>query len=115
MGIKKIKAEITKMSNKAYGDGYADAEREFQEREDEVWDNAVREGMWAERNRIRSILKNFEDIAIEEANGKDIEKYRGMRTLLCDVARDPRLPDLTPEEVQEQIDQWRREDEERYG
>lgn len=100
--MKKIKAEITDMTNMAYSEGYSEG---FDSGEEAGYSQGYDEGIQAERERIENVIKMKIVWAMEENKGTQIVFWKNALELLIDLPRHV-ANNLTEESLREELQEF---------
>lgn len=100
--MKKIKAEITDMTNMAYSEGYSEG---FDSGEEAGYSQGYEEGIQAERERIENVIKMKIVWAMEENKGTQIVFWKNALELLIDLPRHV-ANNLTEESLREELQEF---------
>lgn len=100
--MKKIRAEITDMTNMAYSEGYSEG---FDSGEEAGYSQGYEEGIQAERERIENVIKMKIVWAMEENKGTQIVFWKNALELLIDLPRHV-ANNLTEESLREELQEF---------
>lgn len=100
--MKKIKAEITDMTNMAYSEGYSEG---FDSGEEAGYSQGYDEGIQAERERIENVIKMKIVWAMEENKGTQIVFWKNALELLIDLPRHV-ANNLTEDSLREELQEF---------